>query len=294
MTKKKIFLWACDYSQETGEGNLARKFVEDKYHKKKIIIKTLKSDNIFCHKYIITLVGIFYCWKFFIKGYSVGYLNYLPLWNFLIFSLLPPKTFLGPITGGSFYTKKNEIDFIIRRFIFPFFYKISEFFLNIRLNNKIIFSTELLKNNLSQITLGKSEFNYVIKKFKFKKKFSKKIDFLLYHRIHKNKITFFDYDLIVKLVKSNLKVVVVGDRIDIKGLKNCGYVNKKKINNLQSRSKFTLCSGENIYSFFVLECISNHVKILISKNYKNQIKFFKKYFITFDDRKFNFKKIKKK
>ena len=35
------------------------------------------------------------------------YLNYLPLWNFLIFILLPPKTLLGPITGGSQIQRKK-------------------------------------------------------------------------------------------------------------------------------------------------------------------------------------------
>ena len=67
-------------------------------------------------------------------GYRpVVYLNYLPFWNFLLFALLPPTTILGPITGGAEYDK-NQIN-ILRRFLFPIFYKISEIFLIIR-NNK--------------------------------------------------------------------------------------------------------------------------------------------------------------
>ena len=55
------------------------------------------------------------------------------------------------------------------------------------------------------------------------------------------------------------------DKLNINGVKNLGYLNQKKLSILQSRSKYSLCSGENIYSLFVLECITNHVKILINK-----------------------------
>ena len=33
------------------------------------------------------------------KGNKICYINYLPIWNFLIFVVLPKKTILGPITG---------------------------------------------------------------------------------------------------------------------------------------------------------------------------------------------------
>ena len=69
-------------------------------------------------------------------------------------------------------------------------------------------------------------------------------------------------------------------------------MNKKKLNNLQSRSKFTLSSGENIYSLFVIECITNHVKILIDKQNMKKIKMFKKFFITYNKSNFNLKKTK--
>ena len=35
------------------------------------------------------------------------YINFLPLWNFLIFALVPPGTILGPITGSKIYNKDN-------------------------------------------------------------------------------------------------------------------------------------------------------------------------------------------
>ena len=293
MIKKKLTFWACDYSGKTGEGNLSRKFIHQNYKGKKIQIKTINAKNFFKHKYIIPFIGIINCWKYFFKNHNVGYLNYLPLWNFLIFFLLPPKTCLGPITGGSLYNKKNKINYLIRKFFFPVFYKLSELIINLRFENNLIFSTDLLKKYLSKRTLKKSEFNFVLKNINFKKKRKiKDIDFLIYHKIHNNKSLFFDHNLIYHLTKLNLSIFIIGDKLNIKGVKNLGYVNKKKLSILQSRSKYSLCSGENIYSFFVLECITNHVKILINKDYMHKVKFFKKFFITLDNSKLSSKKLK--
>ena len=280
MTKKKIVLWVCDYSDLTGEGTLARKFIKEFFTQKKIKIETLKVNNFFNQKYLIPIIGIFYCWKNYLNGKKVGYINYLPLWNFIIFIFLPPQTILGPITGGAKYIRSFNINYFIRKFLFPVFYKISESFIKIRNPNNIIFSTELLKEYLSKEISKKSKFNYILNNFKFFLKKKKKIDFLIYHRLHRNKSTFFDYRLINNLIKSNLKVYVVGDELKIEGVKNFGYISKKKILNLQSYSKYTLCSKENIYSLFILECISNHVKIIIDKKLMKKVKFLKKYFIS--------------
>lgn len=282
MTKKKIVLWVCDYSNITGEGNLARKFIKDFFQQKDVKILKLDSKSILNQKYIIPIIGIIYCWKNFLKGHKVGYINYLPLWNFIIFILLPPKTILGPITGGALYLVSANFNYYFRKFFFPIFYKISEFFLNIRYKKNINFSTDLLTKYLSKNTVKKSKFNYVLKNFKFQRKKRKNIDFLIYYRLHKNKLGFFKYDLIRNLIKSKLKVFVVGDRLQIKGTKNLGYINKQKLIKLQSNSKYTICSHENIYSLFVLECISNHMKVLIDKKSLKKIKYLKKYFLSFN------------
>ena len=105
-----------------------------------------------------------------------------------------------------------------------------------------------------------------------------------------NKSLFFDYDLVKDLSRKRLKILVVGDKLNIKKIINLGYVNKKRLNILQSRSKYTLCSGENIYSLFVIECITNHVKILINKDSMKKIKNFKKFFVTLDKLNLNLKK----
>ena len=90
--------------------------------------------------------------------------------EFLNFFLLPPKTILGPITGGALYDRSNSINYLIRKILFPTFYKFSEFILNLRFKNQLLFSTELLKKYLSEKTLKRSKFNFVLNKLKFKKK----------------------------------------------------------------------------------------------------------------------------
>ena len=291
MTDNKLIFWVCDYSDKTGEGNLARKFISENFKKKKVKINTLKLDNLFNHKYISPFVGIISCWKHYFKGKSVGYINFLPLWNFLIFFLLPPKTILGPITGGALYDRTNKINYYIRNILFPIFYKFSEIALNLRYKDQLVFSTELLKKYLSKRTIKRCKFNFVIKNLKFKKKRKNKdIDFLVYYRTHKNKSLMFDYKLIENLTKLNQKIFIVGDRLEIEKVNNLGYVNKKKLNILQSRSKYSLSSGENIYSSFVIECITNHVKIYINKDQIKKIKIFKKFFCTYKGSKINLKK----
>ena len=288
MTDNKLIFWVCDYSDKTGEGNLARKFISENFKKKKVKINTLKLDNFFNHKYISPFIGIISCWKHYFKGNSIGYINFLPLWNFLIFFLLPPKTILGPITGGALYDKTNKINYYIRNIFFPIFYKFSEIALNLRYKNQLVFSTELLKKYLSKKTIKRCKFNFVLKDLKFKKKRrNKDIDFLIYHRIHNNKSLMFDYRLIENLTKLNLKIFIVGDSLNIKKVNNLGYVNRKKINILQSRSKYSLCSGENIYSLFIIECITNHVKIFINKDQIKQVKILKKFFNTYKRSKIN-------
>ena len=294
MTKKKLFIWTCDYSENTGEGKLARLFLKklikkEQYH---IVFNQKKKLK---NKYLPTLLGILYCWKKFFMNEKVCYLNYLPLWNFLIFIFLPPKTILGPITGGANYSNSNILSYLTRRFFFPLFYKISEFALNFR-KSKPIFSTDLLKKYLLKKTIQKSNFNFVIKNFYLKKKFfkKKKIDFLLYYRKHKNKETFFPYNFIKRLIKLKFKIYVVGSKLNLPLVKNCGYISNNKILNLQSQSKYTIMSGENPYSFFILECLSNKVKVIVKKNMIKKFIFSKKNFIELNFSSLNdIKKIKK-
>lgn len=272
--KKDNFIWACDISQNTGEGQLARLFLNkekikiNKYLQHKIDNKTL------IHKYALPFVGIFLCWINFLKKKQIYYINYLPLWNFLIFLLLPPKTIIGPITGGA-----NFKFSFIRKYIFPILYLISQIIIHFRYNY-IYFSTSLLKKNLLYFIKKKAHFNYVLKAIKKKNNIKKKnIDFLIYYRNHENKKSLFPYLFIKKIIKLGFSVNVVGDKLNCEGVKNYGKLNNKKINKYLSRTKFSISSGENLLSFFTLECINNNVKILIDNSEKVEVKNLKKNFI---------------
>ncbi len=292
MTRKILNVWVCDYSDNTGEGKLARFFIQNLRLNQKNQLKFNQKKKL-KYKYISSIQGIIFCWKKYLNNERVCYLNYLPLWNFLIFIFLPPKTILGPITGGSNYSKNINMNYIIRAFLFPIFYKLGELFLNIR-SKKIFFSTDLLRKYLSAITIKKSEFNFVLKFYSKRKKKKKKIDFLIYYRNHKNKKDLFPYDFIKKIIKLKFNISIIGDKLNYPGVKNYGKISNKKVTNLQSISKYTIASGENLYSFFVLECLSNNVKVIIDKMQNSKIKFLKKNFIKLDYNSKNiFKNLKK-
>ena len=287
MTKKKIFVWACDYSDNTGEGKLARLFL-NKMNEKDNFYFILNQKKKIKQKYLSTIFGIIYCWKKFLKNERVCYLNYLPLWNFLIFIFLPPKTILGPITGGANYSKSNLLSYFTRGIIFPIFYKISEYSLSLRQSN-LVFSTDLLKKYLSKKTIKKSSFNFVVKNFLLTKKVRrrKKIDFLIYYRKHNNKISYFPYNLVKKLIRLKYKVHIVGDKLNFPNIKNYGFISSNKLSNLQSLAKYTIISHENPYSFFILECLSNDVKIIVKQDMKRKIILPKKNLIKLDYDSFN-------
>ena len=276
------YFWICDFSTNTGEGNLAHLYLSKIKDKKKVYsVKTfLKNSTIkkfFDLKYISPLFGILICWYYFFKKKEITYVNYLPLWNFFIFLLLPPSTKIGPITGGASFPKNSQ--YLIRKFIFPIFYKISEIIINFR-HKKILFSTSLLKKYLSTKTIKRSQFNFVLNYIKIKKTKKKNIDFLIYYRKHKNKADLFNYSFLKKISRKKIKIYIVGDKLYMPNLKNLGYISNKKLINLLERSKFTLSSNENILSLFNIECINNNVKIFVEKKNIPREKNLRKKFIS--------------
>lgn len=285
MIKKNIYIWTSDYSNFTGEGNLARLFVKKKLKKKYNTIickhkpKNYFSKNILNHKYFLPFLGVINCWKYFILGKNTCYLNYLPYWNFFIFMFLPPHTILGPITGGSYFKREFNLNYFVRNFIFPILYNLSSLILFFR-SSKIIFSTDLLKKHLGTKLIKKSEFNFVLNALnpKIKIKQKKNIDLIIYYKKHKNKMSLYPIDFIKKIVNLNFKVCIVGDNLNIHGVKNLGYLERKKLINVLNKCKYSISSGENFFSFFTMECINSNVKIItnkkinkLDKSIKNQI-----------------------
>tara|TARA_A100001035_G_scaffold261139_1_gene239875 strand:+ start:6005 stop:6997 length:993 start_codon:yes stop_codon:yes gene_type:complete len=275
--KKKVFVWCSDIDKFTGEGILANKFIKDlkKYNPKyKIVIKSLPQKKIILlrkifgkvtDQIIIPIYGVIILWLLFIskKNKEICYINYLPLWNFLIFILLPPKTILGPVTGGGKILSGSLYDFVLRKILLNFFYEISILFINIRYK-KILFSTELLKSKFK--SLNNVYYNYVLKDFKYKDLNQKRVyDIIFYIRRHRNK----KIDLILKLInklKNNYKIITFGETVNFNKIKNLGKINKKKLFFLLQKTKYSFLSPENKYSLYSIDCLSNGVKVFYNRD----------------------------
>lgn len=307
-TKFDLYCWACDFSPNRGEGVLAQNYIKSlsKILKKKIFIQTpnetyniengiLKINNAnnqkksklnfnFFENYLTPLIGVLYLWKNYLRGRGVCYLNFLPLWNILIFFLLPPQTHLGPITGFIFKKKVTGVNFFLRKYINFFLFKINLKILFFR-QNAIYFSTDLLKPLVRNYNGRKIFFNYLINLINIKKKFNKKkIDFLIYNRNYSVKNNFLRDNLLKILTKSNLNIYAIGNTLQMRNVKNLGFVTRKQTNNLLKKTKFIINSGENPYNIFTIDAFNNHANIIYEKKFINKIKFFnskKLYFIDF-------------
>ena len=287
LKSKKMFFWACDYSASTGEGRLGRLYIKEQ--KKIFNFQYLRVElpklKIFNYKYLVPFVGVLIAWIYFFTNKRFIYLNYLPYWNFLIFLLLPPNCKIGPITGGANFSKKTN-DYLIRKFFFPILYSLSNIVLIFRFDS-LVFSTDLLKKKLPIKILKKSKFNFIFssinniekKNNEFK---SKDINFLFYFRKHRNKEYAFPFTLIDKLISKNYSINIIGDKINVKGVKNYGYISHKKVMKLLQKTKYSIVSNENIFSFFTIDCINNSVRLLVDSRTYNSIKSFKKNFIKFN------------
>ena len=204
------------------------------------------------------------------------YLNYLPFWNFVILLLLPSKTILGPITGGSYYQNVNIFEKCIRKFIFPLAYYFSEFIILVKFK-RAIFSTELLKKFIFNVFRKRFIFNAVLLAYSEKSIQKKKnIDFLIYYRNHTTKNPFFFRNIIIKLKKLNYSIVVFGDRINVPGVVSYTKISREKLLILLNKSRSTIISNENFYSLFCIDSISFGLSIFYDEIIKPKVFFFNK------------------
>lgn len=293
MRKISTIIWASNLSAKTGEGILARKFLEFFLEINKISnckIKTYEQEfiltnkknfpkiierNNFTHKYFGPLYGVLYL--LLNRKKNIIFANYLPLWNFLIFLFLPSNTILGPITGGVYNGKSKSINFFIRKHIFPILYRISVFIIYYKFK-KVIFSNSILKSYVPKKFFNKTLFNFVLVNFhtmktydKYNKK-KKDYDFIFYNNNHETKYDKDRLEIINKL-SIKYKICVVGDFYDNINVVNLGYVQRKIVYKLLSQSKIAINSSENFYSLFAIDSVNCGAKLLYdinsSKYYKN-------------------------
>ena len=184
----------------------------------------------------------------------------------------------------------KRVTILSENIFFPIFYKISEFIILLRYKNPI-FSTSLLKKYLGKklLTIQVLTSSLTIST---KKKIKKKnLDVLIYYKKHKNKKYLIDYQLIKKLLELKLNIHCVGDKLKIKNINNYNLLSKKKLNLLLSKTKFSICSEENFYSLFTLDCINNNVKLITNIKNKNKIYKYRENFLFINSNYKNLKKI---
>jgi hypothetical protein len=271
------FAWTSDFKENTGEGRLARLFLKDfsKQNFTKVItfsqglkylisdnkIKIIEVNNVFINfKKFSFLIGILYSWIYFFKRSPFIYVNYLPLWNFLIYIFLSPCTKIGPITGSKIFNDNQKF----RKYFFPFFYTLSLRIIELRFK-KVVFATDNLKKFVKKNYRKNCYFNFCLKyleNLKYLYSNKKSIDFIIYNKIHKNKFNTFIKKVLFFLMLKRYNIHCFGDKIDVPGVINHGYLSNKEATNLIVKSKYMINSGENFYTFFLMECIKYRVNII--------------------------------
>ncbi len=287
---KKIYYWCNDFEENSGEGILARNFLKllkNKYTNYKYINlnKFKKKDN-FLYNYILPFWGIIKIWYYHLRSNNVCYINYLPIWNFLIFLLVPKKTILGPITGTS--TKK--------KFFYNLFKNIGVYLLKKR-KTKLLFSHNQFKINFSKKKL--TYFNFLFYKFKINKRQKrKKFDLIFYFKKNNNKGNYF----LIKLIKNipkNFKIAIIGDKVELnksnQNINNFGTLSRNKAIKIIKLSKYALTTKENHFSFFALDSLSQGLKIFYNKELKlsSDVNTNMLLPINYNDYKYSIKLIKK-
>jgi len=292
MNNYNTFVWSSDYESFTGEGLLARCFVENYFEsgeiikiysnnnkylflkKKYSLLKKKIYKNNFLTKYLYPLYGVFLIWHNHFKGKKTCYVNYLPLWNFLIFIFLPRSTILGPITGSIYSGEVYNFNTFFRKVFFQFFYFISLKIVFLKYKY-VIFSTENLKKIIPKNKIKFCLFNFCLLFYR-KRKFKKKnIDFLFYIRKHPQKSNLFLNYIIKELTFLNLKIVVVGDKFNEPNIKNYENIDRHKLLYLLDKTKHSVMSGDNFFSLFFLDCISSNVFTFFDKKLKPNKVFFR-------------------
>ncbi len=306
--KYHTYIWACEFNNYSGEGKLALLFLKYLKNNKKIgnfvietprgMYKNFKSKKItndldsvanFYSKYITPFVGIYKIYKnqYFHRRKTI-YINYAPIWNFVLFLLLPKKTILGPITGSDFFKISNMRSFT-RFCMIKILNTISKLIIRIKYRS-LIFSTNLVdfKKNKHQNLF---QLQYIAKK-KIRKIKTKKIDLIFYYRNHPNKYNNYEINYLKKLIKSGKKIKIVGDFLPELSKYCTGYLSQEKLIKLLDRSKFTISSFENPFSFFIQDALLSNVNIIFHKQQKKLISEYYEDFFLIDFSKNNFFNLK--
>lgn len=302
MTRQNVFyFWASDLRKNSGEGILGTKYLKDlksKYNKYIFInINHNKKENFnsIKSKYLKPILGIFKIWYYNFLGYKTSYINYLPLWNIFLFIFLPHKTNIGPITGTVYNPNQNLYLKIRYNFFIRIFYKLSIFFLFLKWS-RVIFSTNMLKYQIPKKYIGRCNFNYILKKYKFKKSknIATKKKILFYYRKHPTKYNKKLLSTLISLSKY-IQIDIIGDKFSQHNFFNFGKLTEKKYKMLLKKYSYTINGLENLYSLHLLNSLKYNLKVFCDinlKKYYSELKSKNIIFLNFSDKNLDKKILK--
>jgi len=316
----KVYCWASDFDNTNGEGITANLFLKkliekNNFKEENIVVLNIQRKINFnkiskfkdddrrgklnlIEKYFDPIYGLFYLWFRYLLGNRVVFVNFLPLWNFVTLALLPPSTILGPITGTSSYDKDIKgLEKIFRKYLMPLQFKISNQILKYRYKD-LNFNTSNLKSILSKKVIKKSNFNFIYNLYDLNRNetfIEKKYDFIFYIRRYPSKgiekiIQF------IEILKEDFNIITVGEKLNMNGIEEFGFISREKVLNLCKISKFSIISSENFYSLFCFDCISSGVKVFFDEVMKHEKIFVedkKAYPINFNNFKNSLEEIKR-
>ena len=284
MRKGEIYIWACDLDKFRGEGILANAFIKDLkiYTKKKLIIETPKNSQkkinfSFFKNYITPFIGVIKIWKNYLNGRATCYINFLPIWNFLIFLLLPPKTILGPITGAKYTGSATDLNKFVRKYLLVLLSYISIKILFFR-GKFLLFSTKNLESDIPTEMKQKCFFNFIATTINPKKvPNDKKIyDMFFYYRKYSTHNYFFQKSVIDFLSKYNYKIIVAGDKCNLKNVKDLGFISRSKVRSYLRKTKISLNEEANFLSFFTIDSLESNCVVMCNTKTITYNNFFNK------------------
>ena len=79
--------------------------------------------------------------------------------------------------------------------------------------------------------------------------------------------------------------MIVGDTLEIPGVKNLGYLSRKNLKKILIKSKYAILSNENIFSFFAIECLNSNVKLVVTNKINEIDKNIKQRFVYLNPNK---------
>ena len=289
----RIYCWATNFSPPGGESELATKFVQIASNAKRnnrFIVMSPNKFSIFqsgklvrefgkaekmqaagnlnlFDKYLMPLIGAFKLRALSKKSKATIYLNYLPLWNFILFAIIPKETILGPIVGPKI---KFRISFFYKFLLNAIFYRLSIFVLKDKFKYIILANptlTQYFSSNNFDIICKDLGLLTTVNRCRKRISEDKQFDIIFYFRKHANNNTLFTYKLINK-VANNMKICVVGDYFnsDSINIHNFGYVTKNKFLDLIQNSRVALSLVDNTYSLTVYDYMASGIPVVAYYN----------------------------